>query len=191
MPDFDPNKHHRRSIRLSNWDYQAPAAYFVTICTHQREHLFDDPVWADAAKSAWQAIPGHTSRVLLDEWVLMPNHFHGILVLVDGTSGSISTSPFDMRWASQADDNPRPFANAPSGSLGAVIRSYKAVVTRRINRMRQTPSGKVWQRGYYERIIRNDRELERIRAYILNNPARWAAEPDDLNVLLTRMKLRG
>jgi len=191
MSGFDPKKHHRRSIRLSGWDYRTAAPYFVTICTYQREPLFDDSALGDIAKNAWQAIPGQTSRVVLDEWILMPNHLHGIVVLTGGNSNFVSSDRFDMRWASQTGSVPRSFSNVPAGSLGSVIRSYKAVVTRQIRRMKRSPSDKVWQRGYYERIIRDDAELERIRAYIQNNPARWAAEHDELNMLLTRMKMRG
>ncbi len=191
MADPEPQKHHRRSIRLSGWDYRDAAVYFVTICTHNRENIFDEPTWADVAKATWQAIPSHSVRVVLDEWVLMSNHLHGLLALTDSPNDAVFTGRFDMRWATPANESGgRTFANAPSGSLGAIIRSYKAVVTRHVNRMRNTPSAKVWQRGYYERIVRDERELERIRAYIQDNPARWAADQDELNVLLTRMRLR-
>lgn len=193
MSHHSDNNYHRRSIRLPNWDYRKAGAYFVTICTYQREPHFDDPQKREAAADAWQAIPSHSSRVTLDDWVLMPDHLHGILVLSDSKEAPQPADKFDMRWAVSPTEAslPRMFANAPSGSLGAIVRSYKSVVTRQINRLRRTPSGKVWQRGYYEHIIRDVRELERIRAYIQNNPARWAAEHDDLNVLLTRMRLQG
>jgi REP element-mobilizing transposase RayT len=191
MSGYDPQKHHRRSIRLPGWDYRSAAAYFVTICTHQRERLFDDPLWAEIAANAWRAIPNHVERAVLDEWVLMPNHLHGILVFRDDSVAPLPVGPVDLHWVSREDDEPRtPLTNAPAGSLGSIIRSYKAAVTRQINRLRQTSCGKVWQRGYFERIVRDGPELERIRAYIRNNPDRWAAEEDDLNRLLTGMNLR-
>lgn len=191
MPGYDPRKHHRRSLRLPGWDYRSAATYFVTICTHQREHLFNEPVWAEIVTIAWEAIPNQVDRAVLDEWILMPNHLHGILALTDDPDHSLPVGPLDPHWLPPANvDVPQSLTNAPAGSLGSIIRGFKAAVTRQINRRRQTPSGKVWQRGYYERIVRDTEELERIRAYIKNNPERWAASEDDLNRLLTRMNLR-
>jgi REP element-mobilizing transposase RayT len=81
---YDPNRHHRRSIRLKGYDYTQPGAYFVTVCTQQREHLFDHPPFREVAKSAWLNIPKHrhARHVALDEWVLMPDHLHGILIML-------------------------------------------------------------------------------------------------------------
>jgi REP element-mobilizing transposase RayT len=188
MSQFDPRQHHRRSIRLPDWDYRTPAVYFVTICAYERQCLFENPAWATIATAAWMAIPTHVARVVLDEWVLMPNHLHGLLVLTDDPAGGAPITPFDMWWAGppEAAESPR-FANAPSGSLGSIIRSYKAAVTRRMNRRCGTPRQKRWQRGYYERIVRDHRELERIRLYIRENPARWAADHDNLDALLRHM----
>jgi len=192
MSRFDPHKHNRRSIRLPGWDYRAAAIYFVTICTHGRECFFDDPAWATVATTAWTAIPQHAGRVALDEWVLMPNHLHAILVLTDEPADATDTSSFDIRWASLLPTpEPRRFANVPSGSLGSIIRSYKAAVTRRINERCRTPGQPRWQRGYYERVVRDDRELERIRAYIRENPARWAKDRDNLDAVLDRMVRNG
>jgi REP element-mobilizing transposase RayT len=191
MASFDSRGHHRRSSRLQNWDYRSAAAYFITICTHLRVRTFDNPSWAAAATDAWLAIPVHSSRVVLDAWVLMPNHLHGILVLTDDDGQAITDAPFDLsQVAFGTAMNPTGLINAPSGSLGAIIGSYKSVVTRRINQLRQLPGGRIWQRGYYERVIRNSDELDRIRAYVHDNPARWATTDDELNVLLTRMNLR-
>lgn len=191
MSHFNPHKHHRRSIRLPGWDYRSAAIYFITICTHQRENLFTETAWAEIASNAWLAIPNQVSRAVLDEWVLMPNHLHGILALTDDPEKSLLSEPLDLRLVFEMDDKAqRSLANAPAGSLGSIIRSYKAAVTRKINNRGQISHGKVWQRGYYERIVRDGEELERIRAYIRNNPERWAADEDDLNRLLTRMNLR-
>jgi REP element-mobilizing transposase RayT len=191
MPDFDPQKHHRISIRLRGWDYRSAAIYFVTICTHERQRLFDEPARSEIADNVWKAIPEHVDRVVLDEYVVMPNHLHGLLALTDDPAKSLPTEPIDIHWVHRTDpDSPRPLVNAPAGSLGSIVRSYKAAVSRRINHLRGTPSAKVWQRGYYERIVRDGQELKRIRAYIRNNPERWAADADDLNALLTRMTLR-
>lgn len=185
MP-YDPRRHHRRSIRLAGWDYRTSAAYFVTICTHERECLFLDIQWGNIAETCWLNIPKTASRIVLDEWVVMPNHVHGILILTE--SADTPVAPFNWRHAPPLPDfETRSFANAPAGSLGAIIRSYKAAVTRRINHRCHTPGHKRWQRGYYERIVRDQSELERIRTYIHENPNRWAEDRDNLDELLKRM----
>jgi REP element-mobilizing transposase RayT len=188
MSRLDPQKHHRRSIRLPGWDYRTPGVYFLTICTHERECLFNNQAWANIARIVWTNIPTHSDRIVLDEWVLMPNHIHGILVLTDSLASGAPVTPFDWRWATQSPAaEPRRFANAPSGSLGSIVRSYKAAVTRRINERCNTLGCKRWQRGYYERIVRDNHELERIRLYVQDNPARWAEDRDNLDALLERM----
>ena len=176
----------RRSIRLPGWDYRTPAAYFLTICTYRREYLFENQAWANLAAVVWTAIPAHATHVVLDEWVIMPNHLHGLLILVGDNSSREPTGPFDWRWAAPAAE-PRRFANAVAGSLGSIVRSYKAAVTRRINEQSNTPGQQRWQRGYYERIVRDDHELARIRSYIRENPTRWAEDRDNLDNLLERM----
>jgi putative transposase len=88
---FDPSRHHRRSIRLPGYDYRSAAAYFVTICTHERELLFEDPILRRVAESLWQRIPRHFPHVQLDAWVVMLNHVHGILVITgDACRGEAS-----------------------------------------------------------------------------------------------------
>ena len=79
---YNPDKHHRQSIRLRGWDYTTPGAYFITICTCRRENLFEEDTFRDLAENTWQNIPAqpHAQHVILDEWVVMPNHLHGVLV---------------------------------------------------------------------------------------------------------------
>lgn len=180
MSQFDPHKHHRRSIRLKDWDYRSAGYYFVTICTHQRENLFETAVFQEITAHAIERIPNqkHTAHVELDEWIVMPNHIHLILIFLEIVlSERVGTS-----------DNV--FQNAPAGSLGVVVGRYKTAVTTRINQLRQTPGGKVWQRGYYERIIRNEREWRATQQYIQNNPTRWAEDRENLDTLLTKMIYR-
>ena len=205
----------RRSLRLPGWDYRAPAYYFVTICTHDRQTLFDTPALCDVAGLTWRLIPTqrHARDWLLDEWVVMPNHLHGVLLRptppLDPATGDAAVSPsapndepavlpglpFDMRFAGDWGVATDPLASQPParrggkipGALGSVVGTFKAEATRRINALRRSPGARVWQRGYYERIVRNDRELENIRVYIRENPARWAADRENLDELLTRM----
>ena len=170
----DSFKRRRKSIRLKNWDYASPATYFVTICTKHREYLFDDLRFREIAENAWQYIPKqpHARHVILDEWVVMPNHLHGIITLTE--------------WREDKAIH-QPVKNTMARSLPSIIGNYKSLVTRHINNLRHTRGGKVWQRGYYERIVRNDRELNAIRQYIRANPARWADDRDNLEVLFFRM----
>lgn len=179
---YDPRKHHRRSIRLRGWDYGQAGAYFVTLCTHRRAHLFRHAPFYNVVTAAWRAIPthDHARHVQLDEWVVMPNHMHGIIFLREDAAVS---SPV----ASTADEALRPRGASP-GSVGAIIGNFKSLTTRRINNLRRTPGGKVWQRGYYDRIVWNNTALQRIRRYIRNNPRRWAADRENLARLTARMR---
>jgi REP element-mobilizing transposase RayT len=186
---YNPDKHHRRSIRLRGYDYTQAGAYFVTIVTHGREPVFGDvadgemelSAYGRVAATMWQRIPRHFPRVQLDEWVVMPNHVHGIIVIV-GRGDAFSVRPSDdlsfahgeLAIAFKAPDGECVAPTGPpSGSLGAIVGNFKSVMTRRVNHMRKTPGIPLWQRNYYERIIRNERELNRIRQYICDNPARW------------------
>ncbi len=175
---YDPRRLHRRLIRLKGWDYRTPGHYFVTICTYQRQYLFEEPAYKGIAETTWRLIPEqrHAKHVRLDEWIVMPNHLHGILVL----------SP-----VGEDEFQPAPERGAAPGSLPSVVGTFKSMATRRINNLRRTPGQKAWQRGYYDRIVRNERELNAIRRYIRANPARWAEDRDNLESLLSRMHRTG
>ena len=192
MTRYDPDKHHRRSIRLPVWDYRQAGAYFVTLVTYDRGTLFGQVVngemvlspFGRVAATMWQRLPSHFSCVRLDEFVVMPNHLHGIIWLVNASGGRGEASSTETRQSESSMPGegegqcaairrmPHPCKMQP-GSLGAIMGNFKSVATRRINRMRHTPNALVWQRNYYERIIRNERELDAIRRYILDNPNRW------------------
>ncbi len=169
MP-YDPEKHDRRSIRLPDYDYGQPGAYFVTICTHDRVCLFGDVVdgrmhptdFGRITRDEWRRTKRVRDNVALDTFVVMPNHVHGIVVITHRPD-RCSESPFA----------PTREFRSPSHTLGAIVRGFKGAATRRINRRRGTPGEPVWQRGYYEHVIRTRRALDRIRRYIRQNPARW------------------
>jgi REP element-mobilizing transposase RayT len=172
---YNPDIHHRRSIRLRGYDYTQAGAYFVTACAHARECLFGEIVegemrlnaYGQIALECWQAILDHCAHVNLDAFVVMPNHVHGILLLVDDAAKSLHLSTQER------------FGKPVAGSLPTIVRLYKAAVTRHINELRNTPGAPVWQRNYYEHIIRDQASLDRIRAYIASNPSRW--EPDQVH----------
>lgn len=173
---YDPEKHHRRSIRLRHYDYRAPGSYFVTICTYQRLCLFGDVVngkmrlnaFGEAVNDCWQAIPQHFSQVSGDAFVVMPNHVHGIVVISGGMVGEGRAMPCPDR-----DDRIREFGKPIAGSLPTIVGSFKSAATKHINQIRGAKGSPVWQRNYYEHIIRDDAALANIRRYIRNNPAVW------------------
>jgi putative transposase len=115
-------------------------------------------------------------NVELDAHVIMPNHMHGIIVLID-----MSQEPqYDVVRAQRAAPEVafrRQYGDMAKDSLSTIVRAYKSAVTRQINKARGTPGASVWHRNYYERVIRNERELEAIREYIVNNPAGWRGDP--------------
>ena len=185
---YDPAIHRRNSIRLRGYDYTQPGIYFVTICTYQRLCLFAQPELRRIAEQQWLALTHQRPHLSLDGWIVMPNHLHGLIVIEAPPDGTPATDSHPVVHAANVD---RPLGrlgiNVTPGSLGAIVRSYKSVVTRRINRLRQTPDEPVWQRGYWERIIRDEHELEATRRYIVENPIRWAEDRDNLDALLARM----
>ena len=167
---FNPEIHHRRSIRLPDYDYSHPGAYFVTICTYKKELYFDDPRLAEIAQEVWNQIPNHHSVARTDEFVVMPNHIHGILWLTDGGRGRI----YPAR-------NPKgAIYGAPTLAttlLSVVVQNFKAAVTRRVRCISNVYFA--WQRNYFERIIRDENEFSRIREYIQNNPMNWNSDEEN------------
>jgi putative transposase len=192
---YDPRIHHRRSIRLKNYDYSKAGLYFVTLCCQDRARLFGHVedgcmILNEAGKVAEQCrleIPNHYPKVVLHDFVIMPNHVHGIIELVDeitdGAEFSIGGSDLvgAENFLPQRDPNPVPnsvpkpqrheFQKIIPRSLGSIIRGYKIGVTKWMRR--NTDVHDVWQRNYYERIIRNGQAYYAISNYILNNPAKW------------------
>lgn len=180
---YDPTKHHRRSIRLKGYDYTAAGAYFITVCTYQRECLFGEIVngvmqlntFGLCVQACWQSLPDHFQKLQLDAFVVMPNHLHGILLL-DGDLGKGEAFGQKIR---QSNPNFHPNASPlqPRGtqrrSVGAIIQNFKSVSTRKINRMHQRNGRTIWQRNYYENIIRNESAFQTICQSIQNNPLSW------------------
>ena len=172
--------HRRRSIRLKGYDYTQPGAYFVTICTWNRTCLFGNVVGGTMVLNAM-------GEIVWDEWFrsaqiraeielhvnefgVMPNHVHGIIWIVSGIDGTHG------RWVGAHGRAPLHTGRQlrrPPRSLGAFIAGFKSAVTKRINELRGTPGAPVWQRNYYEHVIRDDASLYRIREYIATNPLRW------------------
>jgi len=180
-----PSAHHihrRRSIRLKEYDYSQAGVYFLTICAHKQACLFGEIVDGKmrsneagrTVEQCWDAIPDHFPSMELDEFVAMPNHIHGIVVLAgEGVACNAPTSGPGRGVARNALVSRMSGISPKSGSLAVMIRSFKSAATQRINALRGAPGTPVWQRNYYEHIIRDEPELAHIREYIRDNPARW------------------
>ncbi|HEY3311150.1 MAG TPA: transposase [Anaerolineales bacterium] len=182
MPKFDPKIHHRHSIRLPGYDYSRAGAYYVTIVTHGRENLFGEVLngvmelsrYGQIVQAAWFDLPKHYRHLELDAFCIMPNHVHAILVLIEfGRDGSISDND-NMHSAMPAGSAPlqnrsdtRPSMRQP---LTEIVRAFKSFSARRINELRKTPGIPVWQRNYYEHIIRDNEDYLAKYAYIRDNP---------------------
>lgn len=181
---FDPDRHHRRSIRLQGYDYSQAGAYFVTICTQDRECLFGEVVTGQVHLSkigrlvtdCWDAIPQHFSHVVSDEFVVMPNHIHGIIVIAeDARVGVQYIEPLQIEPL-HGKTGHHAYQRVIPKSVGSIVRSYKAAVTRFANENERESI--IWQRNYYEHVIRHERALNAIREYIRNNPLNWAQDID-------------
>lgn len=178
---YDPDRQHRRSIRLPGYDYTQAGAYFVTVCTYDRTCLFGEIANGEVCLSdagrvvqmVWEDIPTHFPHVELDAFIVMPNHVHGVILIASDTVG-----PTHSQGATHASPLLRPSGPQPR-SLGAIVGAFKSAATKRINALRGTPGAPVWQRNYYEHIIRDDYALQRTRQYIVENPARWAEDAEN------------
>jgi len=178
----------RRSIRLRGYNYSLPGAYFVTVCAYRKQMLFGEIISGQmrmshvgrVVETRWLSLPDHFDYVTLDEFVIMPNHFHAIaMVLGDDIDRTIDGSDryvddvVGARHASPGDDacvvptGPRP------RSLAALIGSFKSAVTKQVHEAGYGLGSPVWQRNYYEHIVRDEASLNRIREYISANPVRW------------------
>jgi len=172
----DPDIHQRRSIRLATWNYHDSGAYFVTICTHNRLELFGRCAGGELVLScfgkivedAWRAIPEHCPTAATDEFIVMPNHVHGILSIAGTPAvGACHDAPLRPDTPSRSV--------LSSGSLGAIVLQFKSAAAKRINELRGTLGAPVWQCNYHERILR-ERELNPARQYIRDNPRKWAED---------------
>jgi REP element-mobilizing transposase RayT len=179
---YNPNIHHRKSIRLRGYDYSSSGLYYITICTNEKKCLFGKIVpLADKknrhemtlntagkiADSCWLMIPEHFPNAFLHEYVVMPNHVHGIIELRKKSGGHVGVENFQQLRNEYQKIIPH--------SIGSIVRGFKIGVTKWFRN--NTDIKKLWERNYYEHIIRNDGSYEQIANYILENPSHW--ETDD------------
>lgn len=166
-------------MRLPEYDYSLPGAYFITACAKDREFLFEHPESKLAVESAWHSVLDVFANIELDAVVVMPNHVHGILWIKG--EGSYRSHP--GTWKNDFDHRggqlPAPMEETKFETLSNIIGAFKTTAATRINKLRGLIGASVWQKSFYDRIIRNEFELVRIREYILYNPVKWAEDRDN------------
>ncbi|MBL1202730.1 MAG: transposase [Nostoc sp. GBBB01] len=176
---YNPQIHDRNSTRLRGYDYSSAGFYFVTICTYKRHCLFGEIVneemvlneYGKIVAEEWIESSEIRQEIELDEWIVMPNHFHTIIAITHQPPGCL---PDTSNNSPQTNDNSqRIIPPMKPRSLSSAIAGFKCATTSRINTIRNAPGTPVWQRNYYEHIIRNQFSLEKIRQYIQNNPQSW------------------
>ncbi len=168
----------RKSRRLKDYDYTKPGAYFITICTKDRGclfgHIHDGEMIlndvGNAVEWTWTDLPRHNKNIALDKFVIMPNHFHGIIHIVGAGS-----KPALINGSKPALIN----ASKPiliSHGLSEIVRQFKTFSAQRVNQIKHSPGISLWQRDFYEHIIRHEVDLKRIREYIITNPVSWGLD---------------
>jgi len=173
--NHNSNKYHRHSLRIKNYNYSLPGAYFITICTYRKENILgyiidgkiELNILGRITVREWLKTFQIRKNIQLDEYMIMPNHFHGIIILSENNKGVLQYAPTNE-------------FRSPSQTIGSIIRGFKSAVTRQIKRLDYPFFYSVWQRNYYEHIIRNENELNLIREYIQNNPLRWQYDRENL-----------
>ncbi len=181
------NKYPRRkSTRLKEYNYSQPGFYYVTICTDNRQELFglveNEQMklnkFGKIVDAVWLQIPNHFNNIQLDKYVIMPNHIHGIIKIVGARLPRPESSRPDNN--NNNDKIIERGNRAPTG-LGQIIAYFKYISTKQINEFKDNGVNKIWQRNFYDHIIRNEKSLNAIREYILNNPINWGRDIDNLN----------
>ena len=207
---MNPMRHHRRSIRLPAYDYAQAGAYFVTVCTQNRECAFGAVVDGEMVlnelgrmvETVWRELPQHYPGVEVDTLVVMPNHVHGIIILVGADpcarpEAGPCACPGNPGRSRGVTGQPQGVAPTGTMSLPDVVHRFKSLTTARYRRGllqdRWLPfAGRLWQRNYHERVIRDDEELDAVRQYIADNQLRWVEDRENpANVTEPKVGARG
>lgn len=192
------NRYRIESTRLKNYDYSSDGAYFITICTKNREHFFGEIIdgqltntkQARIIKKCWLDLPNHYLNCILDKFIVMPNHVHGVIFINNGMNGarcddvdseggvdnmSVETGlkPVSTINGNIVENNQNKNQYVKRYSLSEIIRGFKTFTARKINELQNIPGQPLWQTRFYDRIIRNEFALDKIRRYIINNPIKW------------------
>jgi len=184
---YNPQIHHRRSIRLKGYDYGQLGVYFITLCTHNKECWFGEirdsqmclNQLGKIVTQEWLRTPEIRPEIALDEWIVMPNHLHGIIIITNPNPSPHPANPVGAHRRAPSSHHVSNPQRAPSqfrrysNSLPSIIAGFKSVTTKRINILRETPRIPLWQRNYYESVVCDTEHLEHVRNYIRANPSCW------------------
>jgi REP element-mobilizing transposase RayT len=184
---YNPQIHHRRSIRLKGYDYGQLGVYFITLCTHNKECWFGEirdsqmclNQLGKIVTQEWLRTPEIRSEITLDEWIVMPNHLHGIIIITNTNPSPNPANPVGAHRRAPSSHHVSNPQRAPSqfrrysNSLPSIIAGFKSAATKRINILRETPRIPLWQRNYYESVLCDTEHLEHVRNYIRANPSCW------------------
>jgi REP-associated tyrosine transposase len=176
---MEKGEHHRRSIRLLGADYTEPGGYFVTVCAAQRREIFGSIENGEIrlsglgriVRACLVQIPNHFAHASVKEYVVMPNHVHVILVLSVGARYIV---PLPERART-----PEQFQKPVKGSIPTIIRTFKAAVVRQANKELNTHGQEIWQRNYFERVLRSGQEYADASRYVMENPMRWESDAEN------------
>lgn len=172
----------RKSIRWKGYDYTQEGAYYITVCAFESRQFFGQVENGQMmlneigriVQACWDAIPDHMAHVDIDEFVVMPNHMHGIVVIRERAAGARAGARHDAPVHAPAAPAPGRPPGIPPGALGQIVASFKSSVSRQVYRDGLLPRNvPVWQRNYWDHVIRDAAEYARIAEYIRNNPAKW------------------
>jgi REP element-mobilizing transposase RayT len=177
-----PELPHRKQLRLRGYDYAFPGVYFVTICSAGKRPIFGSirdgktalsPI-GEIVRSEWVALTERFTGLVLDQFVVMPNHLHGVLAFVSHVGGA-SPAP------TTANTTGKPGGASPSPTLFEVIGAFKSISTIKVNKFMRRRGVPLWQRSYYEHIVRTGEDVRKIQRYILENPLMWSLDPENPN----------
>ncbi len=169
----------RKSMRLAEYDYSMPGAYFVTSCTRNRELLSDRPEAKLAVELAWQALLDIFANIELGEFVVMPNHIHCIVWIMGEGSYRLHPGTWKQDDLCRGGQLPDSTKVTQFKTLSNIIGAFKTTVATRVNKLRGQIGAPVWQKSFYDRVVRNEQELELIQRYILHNPIKWEEDRDN------------
>lgn len=200
---YDPEKHHRRSIRLRGYDYSQPGAYFVTVVTQDRVCLFGEVVNGEMrlndvghmVRQEWADLPSRFPNIDLDAFIIMPNHIHGIIIITDVNpvgaglvpaqeGATVGRGPVGAGLVPAQEGATTRVAPTAPNTVGDIVGAFKSITTVQytygVKHCGWPPfRGRLWQRNYYEHIVRNEESLNRVRDYILNNPLLWETDREN------------
>jgi putative transposase len=169
----------RKNMRLAEYDYSTPGAYFITACTKNRDFFFNTLEAKLAVDTAWSSLLEIFANIELGEFVVMPNHIHGIIWITGEGSYRLHPGTWKNDAICRLGQLSDPATITNFVTLSNIIGAFKTTAATRVNKLRKTIGLPIWQKSFYDRIVRDEHELEQIQKYIRHNPIKWAEDRDN------------